>query len=42
MVQSVKKTKQDNNLTNCIGTVYIENDTELLWLIGPYVVCDEN
>ena len=36
------KTRQDNNMTYHTGMVYIENDTELLWLIRPGVGCDED
>ena len=32
-VRSVVKTKQDNEMTELIGLVYIENDTKALWLI---------
>lgn len=32
-VQYVVKTRKDNNLTDYIGTLYIENDTEFSWLI---------
>lgn len=36
------KTKQDNNVTDHIGVVYAENETELSWPIGPDAVCEEN
>ena len=36
------KTKQDNDMTNCIGAVYVENNIELSWLIRSGTVCDEN
>ena len=32
-VSSETKTKQDNNVTNCIGVVYVKNDTALSWPI---------
>lgn len=35
------KTRQDNDVTDQIGALYIENDIKLSWLIGPGVVCDE-
>lgn len=34
------KTRQDKDVTDCIGLVYTENDTELSEPIGPGVVCD--
>ena len=36
------KTREDNDVTDHIGVVYIENNTELLWLIGLAVDYDEN
>ena len=36
------KFEQDNDVANRIGAVYIENDTEFLWLIGLSADCDEN
>ena len=36
------RTKQENELTSHVGAVYIENDTELSWLIGLGADCDEN
>ena len=36
------KTKQDHDLINHAGVVYIKNDTDLSWLIGSSVDCDEN
>ena len=41
-VRSMTKTRQDNDLTDCIGVVYTKNEIELLWLIGQGVVCDKN
>ena len=35
------KTRQDNNVTNNIGLVYVENDTQLLGSIGVGAVSDE-
>ena len=34
-------TKQDNEETNYIGTVYVKSDTELSWSTGSSLVCDE-
>ena len=34
------KTKQDNDVTNHINAIYAENETKLLWSIGPGVVDD--
>ena len=36
------KTKQDNDMTNHGGALYIENDTELLWSIELGAIYDEN
>ena len=36
------KTKEDNDVTNCIGVVYAESKIELLWPIRPGAICDEN
>ena len=36
------KTRQDNNLTDHIGTVYVENETDLQWSIGSGAICDKN
>ena len=41
-VRSVTKTRQDNDMTDCIGTIYVENETELSWPIKLGVVYDEN
>ena len=35
------KTRQDNDVTNGIGVVYVENDNELSWLIRLGANCDE-
>ena len=36
------KIKQDNNVINRTGAVYVENKTKLLWLIGLGVIYDKN
>ena len=36
------KTRQDNDMTNRIGAVYVKSDTELLWSTESGGVCDEN
>ena len=41
-VRSMKKTRQDNDVTKRLGVVYTENNTNLLWPIGPSTDCDEN
>ena len=41
-VRSTMKTKQENNVTNHKGAIYIEIDTKLLWPIRPDANCDEN
>ena len=41
-VLSMMKTRQDNDMTNHIDTVYAKNDIELLWPIEPIVDCDKN
>ena len=28
------KTREDNDVTDCIGTIYAKNDIELSWPIG--------
>ena len=37
----VMKTRQDNDMTDCIGAFYAKKDIELLWPIGLDAVCDE-
>ena len=37
-VQSMIKTRQDNDVIDCISVVYIENDIDLSWLIELGVV----
>ena len=41
-VQSITKTREDNNVIDRIGAVYAKNDTELWWSNGSGVVYDEN
>ena len=41
-VQSVMKTKYDNDMTDRIGAVYAKNGIKLSWPIQPSVVYDEN
>ena len=36
------KTKEDNNVIDHIGLVYIGNDTELSGPIKPSAICDKN
>ena len=36
------KTRQDNNVTDHIGVVYVENETKLPCLIGLGTINDEN
>ena len=36
------KTRQDNDLTDCIGVFYGKNDIELSWPIRQGIICDEN
>lgn len=36
------KRAHDNDINDCIGVVYAENDTELSWPIRSDVVYDEN
>ena len=31
-----------NDVTNRIGAIYVENETELSWPIGPSAVYDKN
>ena len=38
-VSTMMKTRYDNYVTDCIDT---ENETKLLWLIGPCDIYDEN
>ena len=41
-VRYVIKTRQDNNITDCIGSIYIKNEIELSWPVGPSAAHDEN
>lgn len=36
------KTRQDIDMTNCIGAVYTEIKTELLWLIQQDAIYNES
>ena len=36
------KTKNDNDVIDRIGIVYVENDIELSWPIKSGVICDKN
>ena len=36
------KTRQDNDMIDCIGVVYAKTKTELLGPIKPGIVCYEN
>ena len=36
------KTRQDNDVTDGISAFYVENDTELSWLIRSGMICDKN
>ena len=38
----VMKIGQDNNMTNRISAIYVENNYELSWPMGPSAICDEN
>ena len=31
------KTRKGNDMTDCTSVFYVENDTKLLWSIGPGV-----
>ena len=39
-VRYLMKTRQNDYVTNCICVVYAENETKLLWMIRPGMVCD--
>ena len=41
-VRSLMKTRRDNDMIDCIGAVYANNKTGLLWPIKLGVVCDKN
>ena len=41
-VRSVIKTKQDNDVTDRIGVIHIENETDLLWWIRLGAIYDKN
>ena len=36
------KTRRDNDMIDCIGTVYANNETGFSWLIESGIACDEN
>ena len=40
-VQSVIKTRQDNDVTDRTGSFFVENDIELLWLIKLIAIYDK-
>ena len=42
LVLSLMKTRQDNDMIDRIGAVYVENDSELWWLIRSSAIIDEN
>lgn len=41
-VQSVMKTRHDNDVTHHTSAIYVENDTELSWPIGSVTDYDRN
>ena len=41
-LQSMINTRQDNNMIDHIGVIYVRNDIELSWLIESGVDCDKN
>ena len=41
-VRSVEKTRQDNDMTDCIDADYAKNKTVQLWSIELGIVYDEN
>ena len=34
------KTRHNNDMTDCIGAVYTENEIDLLWMIGLGAIWD--
>ena len=38
----MRKTRQDNDMTDNINVVYTESETKLTWSIKSGAVCDEN
>ena len=36
------KTSQDNDMIDCKGAIYTEDEIELSWSIGSGTVCDKN
>ena len=41
-VQYVTITREDNDMFNCTGAIYANNDIKLSWFIGSGVDYDEN
>lgn len=41
-VQFMTKTKEDNDMIDHIGVVYVENDDKLPWSIWSSVDCNQN
>ena len=41
-VWSMRKTRQDNDVTDRTGVIYVKNDIRLLWPIGAGSICDKN
>ena len=41
-VRFMKKMRQDNDMTDHIGSLYAENETHLLWLIRQGMVYDKD
>ena len=41
-VQSMTKTRHNNNMIDCLSVVHAKNYTKQLGLIEPGVICDEN
>lgn len=37
----VTKVRHDNDVTECIGTNYVEIDIELSWVIWSSIICDK-
>ena len=40
-MSSIMKTRQDNDITDCIGVVYVENEIGLQWANGTCAVYTE-
>ena len=41
LMRSMMKTRQDNNVIDYTGVVYIENKTKLSWPIKTSAICDK-